>query len=110
MQIMNSGKVVLGVLAGLAAGAALGVLFAPEKGSVIRQNISDKTNGYADELKSKFGTMVDGISEKYSSLKNGYSNLKEDAMDLAQKGKSMYNDTKKDLKSASSDSKYSTQA
>ena len=31
---MDSGKVVLGVLAGVAAGAILGILFAPEKGSV----------------------------------------------------------------------------
>jgi len=105
---MNSGKVILGVLAGVAAGAALGVLFAPEKGSVLRQNISDRTNNYTDEIKSKFGSLVDGLSEKYSSMKAGYSGLKEDAMDLASKGKTLYNDTKKDMKSASD--KYSTQA
>jgi gas vesicle protein len=31
---MSSGKMVLGILAGLAAGALAGILFAPEKGSV----------------------------------------------------------------------------
>ena len=39
---MNSGKVVLGVLAGLAAGAALGILFAPDKGTATRKKISKK--------------------------------------------------------------------
>lgn len=34
---MNSGKVVLGALAGLAAGALLGILFAPDKGSETRK-------------------------------------------------------------------------
>jgi gas vesicle protein len=29
---MNSGKVLLGLFAGIAAGALLGILFAPEKG------------------------------------------------------------------------------
>lgn len=38
---MSSGKVVLGMLAGLAAGAVLGILFAPEKGSKTRRKILD---------------------------------------------------------------------
>jgi gas vesicle protein len=32
---MNSGKVILGALAGIAAGALIGVLFAPEKEKTI---------------------------------------------------------------------------
>ncbi|MEX1238910.1 MAG: YtxH domain-containing protein [Cyclobacteriaceae bacterium] len=37
---MKKGKALLGVLAGLAAGAVLGVIFAPDKDSESRRNIS----------------------------------------------------------------------
>ncbi|MEJ7683756.1 MAG: YtxH domain-containing protein [Segetibacter sp.] len=41
---MNSGsKVLLGVLAGAATGAILGVLFAPDKGMETRRKISDSS-------------------------------------------------------------------
>jgi gas vesicle protein len=66
---MNSGKVVLGVLAGLAAGALLGVLFAPDKGSVTRQKISKKGEDYAEAVKEKFNEFVDNISEKFDKVK-----------------------------------------
>ena len=39
---MKSGQVFLGVLVGVAAGALLGIVFAPEKGSRTRKNMINK--------------------------------------------------------------------
>jgi len=66
---MSSGKVLLGVLAGVAAGALLGILFAPDKGSVTRKKIAKKGEDFADELKAKFDELVDSMSEKYDKVK-----------------------------------------
>ena len=50
---MNTGKVLLGVLAGVAAGAMIGILYAPEKGSKTRRKILDKGEDYAEGMKEK---------------------------------------------------------
>ncbi len=59
---MSRGSVVLGALAGLAAGALFGILFAPDKGSSTRKKIVDKGEDYVDNLKEKInGILHDGI-------------------------------------------------
>ncbi len=62
---MKSQKVLLGILAGVAGGALLGILFAPEKGVRTRKNIMDKSGDYADDLKDKFNDYVNSMSKKY---------------------------------------------
>ena len=65
---MGSGKAMLGVLAGIAAGAALGILFAPGKGSNTRKNISRKTEDLVDavndKLEEKFGEVIHIVKGK----------------------------------------------
>jgi len=69
---MSSGKVLLGLLAGVAAGALLGILFAPEKGSVTRKKMSKKAKDYGEGLKEKFNEFVDDISEKFEEVKEEF--------------------------------------
>ena len=85
---MSAGsKVLLGVLAGAAAGAILGVLFAPDNGVETRRRISEGSKDIANNLKDKFSELVDGIAEKYESAKEGAADLlnrgKEKASELA---------------------------
>src|ERR687885_693002 len=73
---MNSGsKVLLGVLAGAATGAILGVLFAPDKGEETRRRISEGSRDVTDNLKAKFGEFVDGLAERYDSVKESATDL-----------------------------------
>jgi gas vesicle protein len=65
---MSSGKVFLGVLAGLAAGSLLGILFAPDKGSVTRARIVERSEDYAEVVKEKFNQMVDSFNEKFERV------------------------------------------
>lgn len=67
---MSSGKVLLGVLAGVAAGALVGVLFAPEKGSVTRKRLSKKGDDYVDELKEKFNDFLDEVKKDAEAVKD----------------------------------------
>lgn len=90
---MSSGKVLLGVLAGVAAGALLGVLFAPDKGSVTRKKITKKSDEYAEELKEKFNDFLDSISEKFEEVK-------EEVSDFAEKVQAKSEEVKKDAKTA----------
>jgi gas vesicle protein len=64
---MNSGKLILGILAGLAAGAALGVLFAPDKGTETRRKITKKSVDLTDAVKEKINEFIDGIVDKYET-------------------------------------------
>ena len=92
---MSTGKVVLGAMAGLAVGAVLGILFAPEKGSVTRKQIKDKGNDYADGLKTKYREFADTVSEKFHSAK-------EDVQQLAENGKAKFDEVKREATSAAS--------
>ena len=89
---MSTSKTLVGFLAGAAIGAALGILFAPDKGTETRRKIAKQSNDLADDLKDKFTDLVDGVKEKFSSLKS-------ESEDVAEKGYSAYNRTKAEFNS-----------
>ena len=72
-EIMSTGKVILGALAGAAIGATLGILFAPDKGKTTRRNISNKKEDYLEDIETKFNRLFRSMSDKYDDMKSEIS-------------------------------------
>jgi gas vesicle protein len=66
---MSSGKVVMGVLAGMAVGALLGVLFAPDKGSETRKKMAEKGGDLIDGVSNKLNNLIDELNQKIDAAK-----------------------------------------
>ena len=91
---MSSGKILLGLLAGIAAGATLGILLAPDKGSSTRKKLVKKGDDYVEEFENKFNDFIDGVNRKYESVKDKYESVKDKALHMAENGKDKYESVK----------------
>ena len=72
----STSNLIVGFLAGAAAGAVLGILYAPDEGSKTRKKIKDKTNHLKDEMEHTFEDLkaqvtgaVDEIKKKVDEVK-----------------------------------------
>jgi gas vesicle protein len=88
---MSAGKTMLGVLAGFAAGALVGVLLAPEKGTETRKKLAKLGEDYAGDLNDKFNELRDQITEKLGTVS-------DDGMRIIEKGKQKFDDAKSNVK------------
>lgn len=89
---MASTKSFLSILAGLAAGAAIGILYAPDKGWKTRARVKKAAaNGY-EGLKENLGDLGTKVDEKTAEAKETIKNLRDT---LREKGSEIKEGTRK---------------
>jgi gas vesicle protein len=95
MRSSSTTKVVGALVLGAAVGAALGVLFAPKKGSETRQDIADNAKKMTKNLKNKFQGQVDELKDQVAKaekfLEDNVSNAREAVADKVADAKNSYN-------------------
>lgn len=74
---MSAKKVLIGVLAGAVAGATLGVLFAPDRGSTTRKRFSKRSFNYSEELEEKFEELIDSITRQFETVVEDVNRMAE---------------------------------
>jgi gas vesicle protein len=81
----DNSKVVVALLAGLAAGAALGILFAPDKGNETRDKLTESLKNLGDSIRETAATEIDnlvGMKDKIvENIKTKISGAEEEYQD-----------------------------
>lgn len=72
---MKNNTLAIGILGGLAIGTALGILFAPAKGSETRKKIADKSTDLKDIVVDSSGKLTNKITQTINELKRESQNL-----------------------------------
>ncbi|MEW2922513.1 YtxH domain-containing protein [Muricauda sp. ANG21] len=66
----DSSNTILGILAGTAIGATLGILFAPDKGTATRKKLVEQSNSLVDDVAQSTTQLKNQVVEQFSSKKN----------------------------------------
>ena len=77
----DNGKILGALVLGAAAGAVLGLLFAPSKGSDLRKKIKDNAEDLIDELTDKIKEGKEALSEMKDKAMSKADDLKSKAED-----------------------------
>lgn len=64
----DTSKILIALGAGLAIGGILGILFAPEKGSVTRHKIAEGSKKFADKFGSKIKLGKERLQDHFSKV------------------------------------------
>jgi len=70
---MNTGKIFLGVIGGVASGLLLGLFLSPGNDVVNRRKIVRDGKDFANDAKDRINQFIDGIARKSEPVKEGQS-------------------------------------
>lgn len=73
-MLANNDNNIVALLAGAAIGVTLGILFAPDKGSRIREKIKDRYEDLENQVKSKLDFLDDETKAQFSNAKDDLKN------------------------------------
>jgi len=62
----NTSKILIALGAGVAIGGALGILFAPDKGSVTRHKIAEGSKKFVDDFNKKIKSGKGKLQQEFS--------------------------------------------
>jgi gas vesicle protein len=80
-NLNGTGKLIGALVVGVLAGAALGILFAPAKGSKTRSNIIDGAKDLADNIKKKMTDEAAALRKKAEEFENMAKEKMDDVFD-----------------------------
>ena len=72
----NSTKTFIAYLAGVATGAVIGILYAPDKGEVTRDKLAFKLNKYREQLQNFINDIIERGDEVAMEMVNGDTSAK----------------------------------
>lgn len=91
MEKQNTSTTMLALITGVAVGAAIGILLAPEKGSETRSQINDSIKRFGNILKNAtseglnaFKEMKDSLYQKSGNLEDKFSETEYSGTDSKQ--------------------------
>jgi len=79
----NNSKAAVALLVGVALGASLGILFAPEEGSKTRKKLKDGFDEKKDELKKKFDDLASSLKSKLETSESEIQSAVDDVAENA---------------------------
>jgi gas vesicle protein len=100
---MSIQKILIGTLAGLAAGLAIGFLTAPDKGTETRRKITDSADDIKNRIRRFRNTGAEELTELSNIFKNEVHGIQDDVrrrvLDLIEAAKTGASNLKKGISS-----------
>lgn len=82
---MSAKNLLLGLIVGAAAGAVVGILYAPDKGEKTRNKLKKQTDKLSAEIKEGVDEILDSIKEQVDRTKGMVSDAEKAGKDVKDK-------------------------